>query len=579
MKKLFLLLLTVCCLMPAAYAQSPEKINYQGVARDNSGNVLASDAIGLRITIRSVSGSGTIVYRETHSVTTNAFGLFNIQIGGGTIVSGTLAGIDWAANTYFVETEMDPAGGTSYTSLGAQQLVSVPYSLYAKKAANVSGTTNYIPKFTPNGTTLGNSRIFDTGNYTGIGTAFPVWDLDLHNPTAFQTMFHITNASTGEMESDGLSLGLISASGDATLTNGEAGKYLSFGTGGYERMRIDPSGNFGVGTTAPQWNMQLNSSGVETVLQLTAATTTGSFDLDGLLLGINSGGANLTNMENTGIYLGNNSTGGIYIGDDGNVGIGTSTPAYELHVAAATTGFGSYFSNSLGSSMSTHTLHAQSTHTGNADAVALFGKNTVAGYYGFGVVGEGGYVGVRAVAEVSGTQQRYGVYATASGSSGACYGIYAIASGTGTNYAGYFAGDVYATGTFTPSDASLKNNVTEYDNALASIAAIPVKSYSYKSEGIYGKMHLPQGNQVGIMAQDMEAVYPQLVKQSYFEDAESYMNGSMKKEDIESVNFKAVNYTGLVPVMIKGIQEQQQIIEALKAEMEVLKREVQSLRK
>ncbi len=119
--------------MSTAYAQSPEKINFQGVARDNSGNILDNDLIGLRISIRSVSGSGTIVYRETHSVSTNAFGLFNIQIGGGSIVSGTLAGIDWAANNYYVETEMDPAGGSSYTSLGSQQLVSVPYALYAKK--------------------------------------------------------------------------------------------------------------------------------------------------------------------------------------------------------------------------------------------------------------------------------------------------------------------------------------------------------------------------------------------------------------------------------------------------------------
>ena len=381
------------------------------------------------------------------------------------------------------------------------------------------------------------------------------------------------------MEGDGLTLGLVNASGDATLTNGEAGKYLSFGTNGTERMRIDPNGYVGIGTTAPQWNMQLNSPSGEAVLQLTAATSTGSFDLDGLLLGINSGGANLTNMENTGLFLGNaNGNSGISIADDGNVGIGIFAPAYKFHVATTTNSYGSYFSNTSGNSMSTHVVHAQSNHTGNIDVVAINGQNTISGYYGYGVIGEGGYVGVRGVAQVSGAQQRYGVYGTAGGSSGACYGIYGIASGTGTYYAGYFAGDVYSSGAYLPSDAALKSNVKTYDNALASITAIPVKSYSYKNDGIYGKMHLPQGNQVGIMAQDMEAVYPQLVKQSYFEDAESYMNGSIKKEEIESVNFKAVNYTGLVPIMIKGMQEQQQIIEDLKAEMEALKKEVQSLK-
>ncbi|MCG3166742.1 MAG: hypothetical protein POELPBGB_02523 [Bacteroidia bacterium] len=578
-KLLFLAFTIIYCQLSIinSFAQSPEKINYQGVARDNSGNVLASDAIGLRITIRSGSGSGTIVYRETHSVTTNAFGLFNIQIGGGTIVSGTLSGIDWAANTYYVETEMDPAG-TSYTSLGAQQLVSVPYALYAKKAANVSGTTNYIPKFTPNGTTLGNSRIFDTGNYTGIGTAFPVWDLDLHNPTGSQTMFHITNTTTGIMEGDGLTLGLVSASGDATLTNGESGKYLSFGTNGTERIRIDPSGYVGVGTTAPQWNMQVNSAGSETVLQLTAGLSTGSFDLDGLLIGVNGSGAHFSNMENTGMYLGNNSTGGINIADDGNVGIGTSTPAYLLHIPS-TDNTVAYFRSTYPSGNNAGTIESECT-TASSDQRGVVGRNNTTSYYGVGVEGIGGYIGVRGDASVTGANQRFGVYGVAGNSSGLNYGIYGTTVGTsGTYYAGYFAGNVYTSGSYLPSDKSLKTDVSAFDNALAVVTKIPVKQYHYKQDGIYGKMNLPQGNQVGIMADELQQIMPNLVLKSGFEDTEAYFKGEVSKENIPSVEFNAVNYTGLVPVMIKGMQEQQQIIEALKAEMETLKKEVQSLKK
>jgi hypothetical protein len=259
MKKLFTLLLIINfqLLIFDCFAQSPEKMNYQGVARDNTGNVLANDGISLRLTIRSGSVSGTIVYRETHSVTTNAFGLFNVQIGGGTVVTGTVAGIDWSANTYYVETELDPAGGSSYTSLGASQLVSVPYSLYAKKSGNVSGTTNTVPKFTPNGSTLGNSRIVDNGYYVGIGNSSPLWDLNLHNALGSQTMFHITNSSSGTMEYDGLIMGMTSGSGDAILFNQEPG-YLAFGTSGNERMRINPYGNVGIGSIDPQWNLQVN---------------------------------------------------------------------------------------------------------------------------------------------------------------------------------------------------------------------------------------------------------------------------------------------------------------------------------
>ncbi len=123
-------------LLSFAYAQTPQLINYQGVARDASGNVLANQAIGLRINIHSTNGTGPVVYQETHSVTTNQFGLFSIHIGGGTPVTGTLSAIDWGSNTYFTETEMDANGGTNYISMGTSQLVTVPYAFHAKYAEN-----------------------------------------------------------------------------------------------------------------------------------------------------------------------------------------------------------------------------------------------------------------------------------------------------------------------------------------------------------------------------------------------------------------------------------------------------------
>jgi hypothetical protein len=129
-----LLLLTACCILLAAnsFAQAPEKFNYQGVARDNSGNILASQNIGLRLSLHSSSPVGPIVYQETFDLNTNTFGLFSIEIGGGTWVSGVFAAINWGTASYYVQTEMDATGGTQYQSLGAAQLLSVPYALYAK---------------------------------------------------------------------------------------------------------------------------------------------------------------------------------------------------------------------------------------------------------------------------------------------------------------------------------------------------------------------------------------------------------------------------------------------------------------
>ena len=120
-------------------AQSPEKINYQAVARDASGNPLVNQTLNVTYQIRQSSPTGTSVYTETHSgISTNQFGLFTAEIGGGTPSVGTFAGINWGAGLYYlyVEVNGDP--------IGSSQLLSVPYALHAKTATSgVPGTDGY----------------------------------------------------------------------------------------------------------------------------------------------------------------------------------------------------------------------------------------------------------------------------------------------------------------------------------------------------------------------------------------------------------------------------------------------------
>ena len=123
-------------------AQAPQGINYQTVVRNASGTVLANTNVGIKINIRSGSASGTIVYAESHAVTTNQFGLVNFVIGQGVVISGTFVNINWGNGTYFAETLVDPAGGTSYVTVGAQQLMSVPYALYAANSTNSINASN-----------------------------------------------------------------------------------------------------------------------------------------------------------------------------------------------------------------------------------------------------------------------------------------------------------------------------------------------------------------------------------------------------------------------------------------------------
>ena len=126
-------LLLVGALLMGAYsfAQAPQKMTYQSVVRNASNALVSNTAVGVRISVLQGSATGTASYVETQNVTTNANGLATFQIGNGSIVSGTMAGIDWANGPYFIKTETDPTGGTSYTITGTSELLSVPYALYS----------------------------------------------------------------------------------------------------------------------------------------------------------------------------------------------------------------------------------------------------------------------------------------------------------------------------------------------------------------------------------------------------------------------------------------------------------------
>ncbi len=124
-----LTLLSFLLLLTTAHAQAPQGIPYQAAARSTSGTVLASTAISVRFTIRDSIATGGIKYRETHSTTTDANGMFSVNVGQGAPVSGTFASINWGTNAKFMQVELDPAGGSSYIDMGTQQMMSVPYSL------------------------------------------------------------------------------------------------------------------------------------------------------------------------------------------------------------------------------------------------------------------------------------------------------------------------------------------------------------------------------------------------------------------------------------------------------------------
>ncbi|WP_343632052.1 hypothetical protein [Fluviicola sp.] len=116
------------------FSQAPQKMSYQAVIRNASNTLVTNQNVGMRISIIQGNPGGSTVYQETQTPSSNINGLVSIEIGAGTVVSGTFSAIDWAAGPYFVKTETDPAGGTNYTITGTSQLLSVPYALHAGSA-------------------------------------------------------------------------------------------------------------------------------------------------------------------------------------------------------------------------------------------------------------------------------------------------------------------------------------------------------------------------------------------------------------------------------------------------------------
>ena len=144
MKKIYLIVtcLFILALQPVI-AQTPQKMSYQAVVRNASNDLVTNQSVGIKISILQGSATGTPVYVETQTPTTNANGLVSMEIGNGTVVNGDFTTINWANGPYFIKTETDPNGGSNYSITGTSQLLSVPYALYAEKADNVfSGDFN-----------------------------------------------------------------------------------------------------------------------------------------------------------------------------------------------------------------------------------------------------------------------------------------------------------------------------------------------------------------------------------------------------------------------------------------------------
>ncbi|MCJ7449017.1 MAG: DUF1566 domain-containing protein [Bacteroidales bacterium] len=332
MKRLFTIIPAVL-LTATIWAQSPQKMSYQAVIRNSLDQLVTNHAVGMRISILQGSSSGTVVYTETQTPTTNANGLVSIEIGGG----AGFDAINWANYTFFIKTETDPLGGTNYSITGTSQLLSVPYALYAKTVAS-------YPETDP---------IFGAWNKsTGINiTALQVSDFQTtvtHNaavllntaknsyPSADATkLAAITGTNTGDETTATIKTKL----GITTLSGSNTGDQTLSGLGGV----ASNTAITGATKTKITYDTKgLVTSGTDATTADIAASTDKNYVTDAQLTeigntsGTNTGDQNLASVLTQGTDAGNKK-----IINVNQQGIGTATPnaSSALEISSTTQGF------------------------------------------------------------------------------------------------------------------------------------------------------------------------------------------------------------------------------------------------
>lgn len=357
------------CVTPL-FAQAPQKMSYQAVIRSANNNLITSSIIGIRISVLQGSSTGNTVYSETQTPTTNSNGLVSLEIGTGNVETGSFSAINWGSGTYYIKTETDPTGGTNYSIVGSNQLLSVPYALYAANSAQGSF---------PQGTNIGDMQYWNGTSWVMIPIGQPGQTLKVtptNIPQWSQNMLSsVTTISTSDVLAQQATLNgnVTNAGGELVLSRG----FCLNTTGNPSVSDIIVMAGAGIGTfngnaqnllpsttyhaKAFSTTIAGTSYGAELVFTtqngIASVTTTAATDIG--LCSANSGGTLLSDggspIISYGICYGTNSnptiTNDFVLGDSNVPYIATITTSSANTVyhyrAFVTNGVGTFYGNEL----------------------------------------------------------------------------------------------------------------------------------------------------------------------------------------------------------------------------------------
>ena len=515
-----------------------DKISFYGTSGAHYG-------IGIQgnlLQVHTINNTSDIAfgYGQSSALTTNV-----IFKGDGKVGIGTLT----PANT------LDVSGNLSYTG-------NFVNTAAATDNAGIRGTCNVTPFYGYGVVGNGGYRGVDgAAILAGTGDRYGLYGMGANGAG---NNFGMRSSASGGVNAYGVY-------GDATgASNSNWAGY--FGSG-----NVFVQNRLSVGVSIPLYAVH--------VLSNSPASITGSF--------VNSSTTEGTGLRGACYNTPNLGTG--VLGQGGVIGV---TGLAELIGAGNRTGIEGYGLNGTGKNYGVYGSAAGGTNAygvyGNSDGVngtGVYGRNYNTAEEGYGVQGYGGHAGVYGEASLPGTGQRYGVdgYAkngavnfgvsgSASGGSYA-YGIYGIASGaSNSNWAGYFDGSVVSTtGVYATSDRKLKKDIEPLNNALLILNQLKPSMYTFKTTE-YKQMNLPEGLQYGLIADEVQQVMPGAVKKAIqpatFENHDEHKGKKLSDE----VEFNAVNYTEMIPVLIAAVKEQQIIITDLKKQLEEMKTAITELK-
>lgn len=671
---LFLLLSVVK--IGTIYSQSINTFNYQAVVRDANGNVLQNQGIALRIAILQNSPTGTELYAERHVKTTNSFGLVNLEIGTGSVLTGIFSTIPWGTITPYLKIGIDLSGGTSYTDFGASKITSVPY-------AHLAGQVSYLQLDPVNqsvslqaiASASDDDPIFEIKNKDGIvmlgvyneGVRINVLEeenkgsksgfavgsfgrdtkgepIEIMRLTSDSVRFFIPDNPPGKSSKGGFAVGSFSRE-----TKGAYFDLLDVSPE-WARIYIDDSGvksskgGFAVGSFSRETKADtvnfLNITPLNYFIGHSAgiSNTTGAYNSflgfeagrnntvgnHNIFLGYQSGYSNLNGEYNTAIgYQTGFSNIGPVEGQTGG-GYGSFNSYLGYHAGYASErgahntfiGYASGKNNQSDNNTFLGSLAGHSNTNGGANTFigteagqfnttgsgnAFLGRwagwnvvnghaNTLLGAYAGADIRTGSnnvVIGNDAVA-----QQYYGSDGTASNNViiGAQAGKAALYASNNI-FIGYKAGfeelesnrliiansetatplvyglftsndfringNIQYTGSINAvSDIRLKKNVLQLEGALDNLLKLRGISFDWKQDQ-QTNLLLLEGKQIGMIAQEVEAIYPELVKTN-------------------EQGYKMVDYAKLTPLLLEAIREQQAEIDALKADLEWIKEMLQA---